>query len=340
MQKTITLWMLCLGLVSTSAYGELSRIGVKGNRFVTADSVPIVFRGLDTSDPDKLARNGHWNKEYFQAAKAWGANIVRIPIHPEAWRTRGAENYLKLLDQGVAWAAEQGLYVVIDWHSIGNLRSELFFTADSPLYSIRLYETTKKETFEFWGLMARHYATNTTVAFFELFNEPTVYNGRLGVCAWPQWKEMIEEMITIIRANGGVAVPLVAGFDWGYDLTPIAKDPINAEGIGYVSHPYPMKRKQPWEPQWTADWGFVSKKYPVFLTEIGFCGAGDRGAHTPVISDESYGDAITSFCAKRGISYTVWAFDPDWPPMLIKDWSFTPTRQGIYFKKAIQASLP
>ena len=81
-------------------------------------------------------------------------------------------------------------------------------------------------------------------------------------------------MIGIIRAHGATTVPLVGGFNWAYDLKPVATDPINAEGIGYVSHPYPMKRNKPWEKQWTEDWGFVAEKYPLILTEIGFCGAG------------------------------------------------------------------
>lgn len=324
-------------LVPLQEAAPLSQICVKGNAFVDAEGKTVIFCGLDTSDPDKLAKNEHWNREYFEQAKAWGANLVRFPVHPEAWRSRGQDNYIRLLDQGVAWAGDLGMYVMIDWHSIGNLRSEMFQTGYSPLYSPRLYETTKKETFEFWRALSQHYKTNTTVAFFELFNEPTTYNGQLGTCSWAQWKELMEELITIVRANGAKAVPLVAGFNWGYDLTPVATDPIKAEGIGYVSHPYPMKRKQPWESQWTADWGFVADKYPVFLSEIGFCGENDRGAHVPVISDESYGDAITAYCEKRGISYSVWVFDPDWSPMLFNDWSFAPSRQGAYFKKALQS---
>lgn len=305
----------------------LPRIIVKGNAFITADSNRIIFRGLDASDPDKLEKEGHWNPDYFRTISSWGANIVRFPVHPAAWRSRGKNNYLKLLDDGVQWATEQGLYVIIDWHSIGNLRSELF---QHPMY-----ETTRKETYEFWKLMATHYKGNNTVAFFELFNEPTVAGGQFGVCSWKEWKEMNEEMIVIIRANGSKAIPLVAGFNWGYDLTPIAKDPIEAEGIAYVSHPYPMKRPKPWEKAWTADWGFAADKYPVILTEIGFCGPDDKGAHVPVISDESYGDAITTYCRERGMSYAVWCFDPQWAPMLISDWNFTPTRQGRYFRKAL-----
>lgn len=106
--------------------------------------------------------------------------------------------------------------------------------------------------------------------------------------------------------------------------------------MAYVSHPYPMKRQKPWEPSWTADRGFVAQKYPVILTEIGFCGPEEKGAHVPVISDDSYGDAITAYCEQNGISYVVWVFDPQWSPMLISDWHFPPTRQGRYFKAALQ----
>lgn len=315
-----------LSLAQTTA--KLGQVRVQGNKFVTADGQPIVFRGLNASDPDKLEKSGHWDKSYFEEMKRWGATIVRFPVHPTAWRSRGKDQYLQLLDKGVGWATELGLYVVIDWHSIGNLKNEMYQNA--------MYETTQKESFEFWRTISEHYKNNSTVAFFELFNEPTVMGGKLGTCSWAEWKKLMEETITIIRANGANAIPLVAGFNWAYDLKEVAQNPINAEGIGYVSHPYPMKREKPWEDKWTADWGFVAKKYPLILTEIGFCGPDEKGAHVPVISDESYGDAITKYCATNGISYVVWVFDPQWAPMLFSDWNYTPTRQGRYFKQALQ----
>jgi len=326
--RSIFIGMILVSINMQAQTSVLSRVSVKGNKFITAEGNYIVFRGLDTSDPNKLVKEGHWNKEYFEAMKSWGANIVRFPVHPTAWRSQGKDNYMKLLDQGIAWSKELGMYVIIDWHSIGNLRTEM--------YQHDMYETTQRETFEFWRTMANRYKDNPTVAFFELFNEPTVSNGQLGRCTWEQWKELMEEVITIIRANGAVTIPLVAGFNWAYDLTPVGTNPINAEDIAYVSHPYPMKRNKPWEEQWTYDWGFVSEKYPLILTEIGFCGADDKGAHIPVISDESYGEAITKYCKERGISYTVWVFDPNWSPMLVTDWNFTPSRQGRYFKSALQ----
>lgn len=68
--KKNALGFLLILIVSTSltchAQGtKLSRISVKGNKFVTAEGAPIVFRGLNTSDPNKLANEGRWNKGYF-----------------------------------------------------------------------------------------------------------------------------------------------------------------------------------------------------------------------------------------------------------------------------------
>ena len=215
--------------------GDLPWISVRGKVFVSEDGDTIIFQGLNSSDPDKLAKAEHWDEQYFSQVKSWGANLVRFPVHPRAWRQRGKEAYLKLLDEGIKLAAAQGLYVIIDWHSIGNLRSELFQSEG--------YVTTKAETLDFWRTMAIHYGNNPTVAFFELYNEPTTGSGRFGLCTWSQWKEIMEEAIVVIRANGAKNIPLVAGFNWAYDLMDVRMDPIKYPGVAYVSHPYPQKRK-------------------------------------------------------------------------------------------------
>ena len=329
LKSILSTFLIITLIASVNLYAQLPKIKVDGNKFVKEDGSTIVFRGVNASDPAKLHRERHWNRAYFEEIKDWGANIVRFPVHPEQWRLHGETEYLQFLDQGVKWATEVGIHVIIDWHSIGNLRS--------GLYQNEMYDTDLKETYRFWRTIARQYKGNNTVAFLELYNEPTLYNGELGNCSWSQWKEIMEELITIVRANGSEAVPLIAGFNWAYDLTEVKENPINAEGIAYVSHPYPQKREKPWAEKWTKDWGFVAEKYPMILTEIGFCGPDDRGAHIPVISDESYGDELVKYCDDRDISYVVWVFDPKWSPMMFSDWDFTPTRQGKYFKKVLQS---
>jgi hypothetical protein len=303
-------------------------ISVSGNRLQNERGEAVVFRGVNLRDPHNLAENGHWTKAHFNEAMAWGANVIRLPVHPRAWRERGEEGYLPLLDSAVAWAGELGLYLIIDWHSIGNLKAGKFQN--------EMYNTTVAETFDFWKTVSARYADEPAVAIYELFNEPTVSGPKFGKCTWTEWKEMNHEMIRIIRANHPKSVIAVAGFDWAYDLTPVRTDPIDAEGIVYISHPYPQKREAPWEKQWDKDWGFVAATYPVILTEIGFALPEEKGVHMPVQGDETYGNALVKYTAERDISWVVWCFDPDWAPFMFSDWNYTPTRQGAFFRKVMK----
>ena len=302
-------------------------IKVQGNKFVDPQGNTILFRGIAISDPDKVERQGHWNKAHFEKVKEMGATIVRIPVHPVSWRERTPEKYLKLLDEAVDWCTDLGMYVIIDWHTIGNLETEVF---QDPMYN-----TTKKETYEFWRSISRHFSDNNTVAFYELFNEPTTYYGQLGHVSWSDWKKTVENMITIIRAYDKKTIPLVAGFDWAYDLTPLREDPINADNIGYVTHPYPNKRKEPWAPKWEEDFGFAADKYPVVATEFGFDSR--TGAIDP--NGDNYGNQIIGYLESKGISWMIWVFDPEWGGAKIKNWDYELTPGGEFFKLAMHGVL-
>ncbi len=306
---------------------RLPSITVDGKNFVTSQGDIICFHGLNIGDPDKLERQGKWSRSHFEMAKTWGANIIRIPVHPAAWRNRGEKDYLKLLDQAVQWAGELDLYLILDWHSIGNLKQEK--------YQNEGYVTDIAETRAFWNTVSKRYNRKPQVAMYEIYNEPTVSGDRFGQMTWAEWKTLNEELIDIIRTNDPGAVALVAGFNWAYDLTEAGADPVDRPGIAYVSHPYPEKRPLPWEPQWQKDWGFMAEKYPVILTEIGFATPEERGVHVPVHGDETYGKAIVDFSAERGISWVGWCFDPEWAPVMFFDWDYTPSRQGAFFRRAM-----
>lgn len=307
-------------------------VRVKGNKFVDPKGKELVFRGLCFSDPVKLVRDGQWNERYFAEAADWGANAVRFAVHPTNLDSLGWEETFQAMDQGVAWAKKHGMYVIMDWHSIGNLKEER--------YTSPMYVTTLEETFKFWRTVAQRYKDEPTVALYELYNEPTVTAPGVGDCTWTEWKEIQERIIDTVRTYNPHAVCLCAGFNWAYDLTPVATEPIDRPNVAYVSHPYPMKRSEPWEEQWEKDFGYVADTYPVICTEIGYCLEDEPGAHIPVISTDVYGEHITKYFEKKGISFTVWCFDPNWGPMLIRDWNFTPTTQGRFFKAYLQGKDP
>jgi endoglucanase len=311
--------------VPNSKAKVLPLIKVQGNKLITNDGKTILFRGLSISDPDKIERQGHWNRAHFEQVSEMGAMIVRIPVHPVAWRERTPAKYLQLLDQAVEWCTDLGIYIIIDWHSIGNLGMELF---QDPMYN-----TSKQETYRFWRMIASHFRDNNTVAFYELFNEPTIYRGQLGSLPWSEWKKINENIINLIRAFDPETIPLVAGLDWAYDLSPLRDDPVNAEGIGYVTHPYSNKRSQPWEPKWEENFGFAADRYPVVATEFGlFSAPGQPG-------QEDYGNRIIRYLEGRGISWMCWIYDPEWWPQLLKSWNYDLTEEGKFFKKAMHGEL-
>ena len=329
MRKTTFLSILAVLVLTVmqSCSADNRWVKVNGNKFIGPDGKEIVFRGLCFSDPVKLVRERQWNERYFAEAADWGANVVRFAVHPQNINAMGWDRTFQAMDQGIEWAKQHGMYVIMDWHSIGNLKEERYTSA--------MYNTTTAETFKFWRTVAQRYKDEPTVALYELFNEPTVTG--TGRCTWTEWKELQEQIIDTIRAYNPKAVCLCAGFNWAYDLTPVAAEPIARENVAYVSHPYPMKRSEPWEEQWEKDFGYVADTYPVICTEIGFCLEDEPGAHVPVMSTDVYGEHITKYFEKKGISFTVWCFDTSWAPMLISDWEFTPTTQGRFFKAYLQS---
>lgn len=311
-------------LMLLSCVCAVAQISIRGNKFVDKDGKEVVLRGLCFSDPVKLVRENQWNEKYFAEAADWGANVVRFAVHPSNLRSMGWEKTFQELDRGVELARKYGMYVIMDWHSIGNLKEEKY---TSPMYN-----TTREETFRFWRTVAGHYRNEPQVALYELFNEPTVTDPKTGSCTWDEWKSLQEAIIDTIRSVNPDALCLCAGFDWAYDLKPVADAPIDRPGVAYVSHPYPMKCGQPWEDNWERDFGFVADRYPVVCTEVGFCLENESGAHIPVISTPEYAERITKYFEKKGISFTLWCFDTSWAPTLISDWNFTPTTQGRFFK--------
>ena len=111
-------------------------------------------------------------------------------------------------------------------------------------------------------------------------------------------------------------IPLVAGLDWAYDLTPLNIKPIEAEGIGYVTHPYANKRSKPWEPKWEENFGFSAPK-------------------GTALKDDDYGNLIINYLEGKGISWMAWCFDPEWGPGLLASWDYDLTGSGEFFKQAM-----
>jgi endoglucanase len=145
-----------------------------------------------------------------------------------------------------------------------------------------------------------------------------------------------EQLIDVVRERNPAAIALVAGFDWAYDLRPVAESPIERPGVAYVSHPYPQKTRPPYAAQWDETFGFVAERYPLIATEIGYMPPDAPGAHMPAIDTGNYGSEITHYLAGKGASWVAWCFSPSWTPTLISDWSYTPNAAGTHFRDVMK----
>lgn len=97
----------------------LSRLQTKGNHIVNGTAEIVRLKGLMIPDPARLAGEGRYARTLFEKVRATGANVIRIPVHPQFWA--GDPDYVRhYLEPAVRWAGELGLYVILDWHSIGN----------------------------------------------------------------------------------------------------------------------------------------------------------------------------------------------------------------------------
>jgi len=312
---------------------KVELIKVNGNSFVLESGDSVIFRGLAMADPYKLDTMNAWKPEYFKEAKNWGANLVRVPVLPIMWRKAGKETYVKYLDEAVKWAEQSGLYVIIDWHSMGNLNTEIF--QDS------IYDTSMEETYEFWRLISKRFNGNNTVAFYEIFNEPTTWFGKFGEMSWDRWRDIAKSIVDTIRLYDTETIPLIAGLDWGYDLTQVGEKPFDIENIAYAIHPYPQKSKEPWEENWEKTWGYVADSYPMIAAEFGYAYEDEEGSHFPTyVTSNDFAERIVTYFSKKGMSWTIWCFAWDWYPVLLQDSNYTPSpTQGTFFKKVLQENI-
>ena len=119
-------------------------------------------------------------------------------------------------------------------------------------------------------------------------------------------------------------------------MTPLSVDPVRAEGIAYVTHPYPQKRSKPYEAKWEENFGFAANTYPVLATEIGFT-LGDE----TMKDNGEYGRAIIDYLETKGISWIAWVFDPGWYPSMFESWeTYKLTECGEFFRQAMQGTQP
>lgn len=234
--------------------GYCGKLSVEGTNLTDKDGNIVQLRGMSTHGIGWFPE--YVNYESFRTLRdEFGANVVRLAMYTaesSGYCTGGDKNALKnLVENGVSYATDLDMYVIIDWHILSD---------NNP-------NTYKTEAVAFFEEMSKKYADNDHV-IYEICNEP---NGGTG---WEDVKSYAEELIKTIRKNDKDAVILVGTPTWCQDVDKAAANPIDADNIMYVFHFYAATHKDDLRSRMTAA---IDSGLPVFISEFSICDASGNG---------------------------------------------------------------
>lgn len=264
------------GIASPSRCGALQ---VKGTALTDQDGNPVQLRGISTHGLAWFP--GYVNEDCFRELREdWQANVIRLAMYTAengGYCTDGDKDKLKkLVQDGVAYATENDMYVIIDWHVLSDQNPNTYID----------------ESKNFFREMSALYADYNNV-IYEICNEP---NGGTG---WQDIKTYAEAVIPVIRENDENAVILVGTPNWSQYVDQAAADPITGySNIMYTLHFYAATH---------TDWlretmtKAVNAGLPIFVSEYGICDASGNGA-----IDETQADKWVDAMDALGISYVAW----------------------------------
>jgi len=104
----------------TTRMGPRPFVTVRDGRFVDGAGRQVILHGINVQEKSKAKNYLSWHgPEQFAAMREWGFNCVRLLISWDGLEPAPGkydETYLAGVDQRIAWAKEQGLYVLLDMH--------------------------------------------------------------------------------------------------------------------------------------------------------------------------------------------------------------------------------
>ena len=292
----------------------------RGNRIVNSEGNPIRLYGLMPSDPARLDSQELFNEEFYVHVRNTGANVIRLAVHPHYW-VDDPDYLWRYIDPVVSWAGENGLYVIIDWHYIGNIETGVVH----EMLDISI--PPEELTSEFWRLLASYFSGVPNV-IFDIWNEPA---GGISATTWQQYAT---EITRLIRAQGANQLVLIGGVEFARDLSWILNNPVQDENVAYAVHIYPAHSRVMWD-YWFGD---ASQKFPVLTSEWGFIDEYRDNDSSHLVGDRnSYAEPLLAYLDAHWIGWVACWYDDEWiPPMFLPDWT-APTNFGAYVIEKLQA---
>lgn len=260
-----------------AVHGELS---VRGSGLVDKNGNEFQLQGVSTHGIAWFPE--YVNKAAFQTIRdEWGANCIRLAMYSaenSGYCTGGNQAELKqLVNDGVSYATELGMYVIIDWHIMNQ--------DGDP-------NTHKTEALAFFEEMSAKYADYDNV-IYEICNEPN------GGTQWSSIKSYAMEVIPVIKAHNPDAIIIVGTPNWSQDVDIAAQDPITGySNIMYTIHFYADTHRDSLRQKMQTA---IDKGLALFCTEFGICDASGSGAN-----NITEGNKWIAAMDNNNISYCIW----------------------------------
>lgn len=290
MLRILCAMLCCICLVGTLPVENVSaattpvkkngRLSVKGTRLVNSQGKAVVLKGVSTHGINWFPQ--YVNKAAFKTLRDnWGVNCIRLAMYTEEYNgycSGGNQAELrKLINNGVKYATELGMYVIIDWHILSD---------GNPVKN-------KKQAMSFFKYMAKKYKNQNNI-FYEICNEPN------GGTSWNRIKSYASPVIKTIRKYDKKNIILVGTPTWSQDVDVAADSPIKGySNIMYTFHFYAATHGDSYRQKVQTA---IQKGLPVFVSEFGISESSGTGR-----IDKNEANKWMQFLKKNKISYVCWS---------------------------------
>ncbi len=248
---------------------------VEGTNIVDKNGQVMQLKGISTHGLQWYPQ--YVNKEAFKyMMDEWGINVVRLAMYSDP-NVGYKKEIHKTVEEGINYATELGLYVIVDWHILSDGNPNLH----------------KTEAIEFFKEIANLYKDNENI-IYEICNEPN------GNVTWERdIKPYAQDVIKEIRQIDVDSIIICGTPTWSQDVDIVAKSPIEGyDNIMYALHFYAATH---------TDWlrnkaqQAIDSGLPIFVSEFSICDASGNGA-----IDYNQAEEWIKFLSKNNISWVLW----------------------------------
>ena len=267
-----------LSVDASTPYGQHGALHVENGKLTDENGNTVQLYGMSTHGIAWFPQ--YINYDSFRTLRDdWNTNCIRLAMYTAEYGGYCAggdkEQLNQLVRDGVSYATELGMYVIVDWHILSDCDPN----------------QNKDEAIAFFREMAEAFADNDNV-LYEICNEPN------GGTSWDSIKSYAEEVIPVIRAQKPDAVILVGTPTWSQEIDKAAASPLDDSNVMYTLHFYAGTHKDDLRNRLET---CVQNGLPVFVSEFGMCDASGNGAND-FVSTTKWLDLLN----KYQISFCCW----------------------------------